>query len=451
MFSSSRSSSPVAPLPQPAITDLPDQLIALVFALLPVDTRLRCLEVCSGWHAVLSEPHLWRVCDLSSTSGVARRTPTLLRAALARAQGGLAELDLSGWSALPWGEVQAVAAASPQLLRLALCGLVWRNHSPALDLGRLRELQAAVPSLRLLACDVRCNGHEALALLAPSPLRLGILCVHCGDDEEGGGWRALTGEQVSGLASAAASHPSLRGLKLIAAPLNHQPALDALVAAAVQRRFSYLHLTACSLSPASQPALARLFASCPLTHFGVGNNYEPLLRGPEAAALCRAIAASRLRLLALDYLDFWGELPTALAAVRALAGHPTLEALFLWRNPVAACGRTQAAVGAALGALVAAPSALRFLDVGSCTLRDAAAGLFAGVGGGSRLRRLAAAHNQISEEVARNVVLPAARACPHLMEVLFEQYEIDALREAAAVARSRRPLDWPADEYVTGE
>lgn len=68
-----------------------------IFLLLPVDTRLRCREVSRGWHACLSNPELWQLCDLSDKSGVARRTIALLRAATKRALGTLRTLDVSGF------------------------------------------------------------------------------------------------------------------------------------------------------------------------------------------------------------------------------------------------------------------------------------------------------------------------------------------------------------------
>jgi hypothetical protein len=65
------SSAPLAPLPP-----------NLVFALIPVDTRLHCREVCRGWRAALSDASYWKELDLSDTSGVAARiTPALLFAA----------------------------------------------------------------------------------------------------------------------------------------------------------------------------------------------------------------------------------------------------------------------------------------------------------------------------------------------------------------------------------
>ncbi len=55
-----------------ALAPLPHALVLLIFSLVPVDQRLRCLEVCKGWRAVLLERSLWTCLDLSATAGLAR-------------------------------------------------------------------------------------------------------------------------------------------------------------------------------------------------------------------------------------------------------------------------------------------------------------------------------------------------------------------------------------------
>jgi hypothetical protein len=53
---------------------LPHALALALFALLPVDQRMRCAEVCRGWRAVLSDASLWLRVDLSPAGGVALAT-----------------------------------------------------------------------------------------------------------------------------------------------------------------------------------------------------------------------------------------------------------------------------------------------------------------------------------------------------------------------------------------
>ena len=67
---------------------LPRPLALAIFALLPVDTRLRCSEVSRAWRALLADTSLWTRLDLCSTSGV-RFSEALFRAAVAKAGGQL--------------------------------------------------------------------------------------------------------------------------------------------------------------------------------------------------------------------------------------------------------------------------------------------------------------------------------------------------------------------------
>jgi hypothetical protein len=77
-----------------ALSPLPLSVVLHIFSLLPVDARLRCLEVCRGWRAVFSERSLWTRLDLSTSCGVERVPLGLLRAAAARAGGLLVALDV---------------------------------------------------------------------------------------------------------------------------------------------------------------------------------------------------------------------------------------------------------------------------------------------------------------------------------------------------------------------
>jgi hypothetical protein len=100
-----------------ALAPLPHALVLLIFSLLPVDQRLRCLEVCKGWYATLNERSLWTRLDLSATAGLARpATDALLRAAAARAGGQLQTLDLTDSEAITQDALLAVARANADTL-----------------------------------------------------------------------------------------------------------------------------------------------------------------------------------------------------------------------------------------------------------------------------------------------------------------------------------------------
>jgi hypothetical protein len=112
-----------------SFASLPPPLAGAVFALLPVDTRLRCREVCRAWRDGVIAPSLWTALDLSPRGGVARRAATcsLLRAAAARAGNALEALDLSECAGMTDGsdtrhdETLAVLADNADML----CELSW--------------------------------------------------------------------------------------------------------------------------------------------------------------------------------------------------------------------------------------------------------------------------------------------------------------------------------------
>jgi hypothetical protein len=103
----------------PALTPLPLALVLHILPLLPVDTRLRCAQVCRSWRASLEDTSLWRRLDLTA-SGVSpdcEVTDALLHAAAARARGDLIALDLTDVSSVEWDAILAVITANNGSLR----------------------------------------------------------------------------------------------------------------------------------------------------------------------------------------------------------------------------------------------------------------------------------------------------------------------------------------------
>ena len=86
---------------------LPRPLALAIFALLPVDTRLRCCEVSRAWRALLADTTFFERSDLHASSDLARFSLPLLRAAVAKAGGQLRVLDISvqGSSSYRYGGV----------------------------------------------------------------------------------------------------------------------------------------------------------------------------------------------------------------------------------------------------------------------------------------------------------------------------------------------------------
>jgi len=333
----------------------PIELASLVFAQLPVDSRLRCREVSPAWRAFLSDTRFWQVCDLSLTSGVERRTPALLHAASERAQGTLRELDVSGWynekvrdGEVALGNAQLVPiieANAASLLELRAWKPVDSDEGGIATASVIEELLAAAPRLRLLECDAGVLGAEAQGPLPRllrepqfAPLRLLKVGINAEDVQPP--------LDVPAVAAWAATHTSLKRLELWHAPLNSELALDAVANLALSQ-LQYLDLFKCRLSPASLPALTRMLGSgSHLMVLRISNNRAPLLVGVAVPAFCTALRASRLKTLDLSRMRLWESQADGLAVIAACAAHPTLRTLYIQHNGLDQTSGTAAIVAA---------------------------------------------------------------------------------------------------------
>jgi len=351
-------------LKQLVLAPLFPELASLVFAQLPVDSRLRCREVCRGWRAFLADVRFWQVCNLSATSRVARRSPALLRAASERARGTLRELNVSEWYRMPVREgVETLDDEQllPVLRADAVSLLTLRAWMPVgganANAAAIERLFIAAPRLRLLECDAFLQEEEAEAvprlLREPqfAPLRLQTLVI------------SAHGVQppldVPALAAWAATHPSLKCLFLGGAQLDSQPALNA-VASLGTTQLQTLALIGCHLLPASLPALARTLESRSLKALTISNGNMPLFVGASVPTFCTALRASGLTSFDLRRMRLWESRADSLAIIAACMSHPTLRELsFEYNDLENAPGR--AAIEAALDALQASIPGLLLL------------------------------------------------------------------------------------------
>jgi len=353
------------------LSPLLPELISLVFALLPVDSRLRCREVCRGWRAFLSDARHWQVLDLSLTSGVARRTLALLRAACERAHGTLRELDVSAWYCAPveegeealWNELllPILRANAASLLELRAWLPVDSEVGSLTILKGVEWLFSAAPRLRLLECDASLSGEEARGPLPRllrkpqfAPMRLRMLEVNAEDVQPP--------PDVPALAAWAATHPTLKRLNLWHVPLDSAFALDAVVDLAVSQ-LQHLTLGFCNLTPASLPALTRMMERRSLTSLRIWNVGAPLLVGVDVPAFCAALRSSRLVIIELCHMRLWESQADGLAVIAACSSHPTLrEISFEYNDLEDAPGR--AVIQGALVALQESIPGLRltFID-----------------------------------------------------------------------------------------
>ena len=438
------------------ISSLPTALAHAIFFLLPVDSRLRCREVCKAWRRALEDPEqLWSRCDLSASSVLtAPRSSKLLHAAASRARGGLRKLDVSGptgdW--LDANDLETVAARNGNMVSLLAWGACYDAAMPGwhwLDSQRVDTLLAALPMLRELQVDAATQPANAGRLLAHPLLKMESLYVSCYERE--------TGEDlpldICQLSASCEAHPTLRGLRLRRAHLNEQPALDAVCTLAINQ-LARLELTECQLNSSSLPALARLLAVGSLSDLVLeGDGREILMEGPGLPAFCAALRASRLRKLSLRWCCLFNNLEDGQAVLTALAGHETLRVLDLkgnrpnlplvgWGSYAGGADRSAEAesilfaVGAALASLLTQDSVLESLSVEALYLKEGMRPLFDALPACRRLTSLEASWNDLGEAFVAERVLPAVRANQSLRA--FFLYQGDAPPEAELAMREVR-------------
>jgi hypothetical protein len=416
---------------------LPFAVLQSIFSQLPVDTRLRCAEVCTAWRDALRERAFWTArLDLSATSAlrVAAMAPLLL-AASARAAGGLVALDVSRCCNVPDAVLLRVVAANGGALReLRVCQDDDSDSArPGLPLWAVRDLLRAAPGLRVMHADLDCDGAQAhLALRNEDvfgPLRVRQLRVRDTDD------RPFGHDSGATLCRDVAAHASLRALCLhgVHRWLHYPGALNALVDAALALRLPALSLLDCDLPPAQTlaPPLARALDGGALTTLTL-SNASPLVI--EAGNILTATETMRdalrrcstLTSLSLSRTTFMPQL------LQGLAGHASLRTLHarLWRYG-----------DSFLAAILAADApALTALDVSSSRLGDAALSqLFRALRRSTHLRALDVSDNALSERCARDALLPSVRANGSLRQLVAAHDGADwpAAREAEALVAAR--------------
>jgi hypothetical protein len=393
---------------------LPHALLLLILALLPVDTRLRCAEVCRGWRAALAERSLWGRLALSPESGVATRrlTDALLRAAALRAGGALLSLAVTDCPAISYEALLAVVTANAATLQEARLCL---GASRELSCAQLEALLRAAPLLCTLHADVTCTAAEARRLLRNEPpfealrVRRLVVSAFVGGD-------AATLELAADLTTHAAAHASLEELCLVGAHLDAAVALDTVVEAALACRLRRLELFFCHLSPASAPALALLLGGGALTTLHLSSGGIQLLDEPAAVLLGAALRANTtLTSLGLQNTSLWQEPAAGVSLLNALTAHRSLCELQVGWNGV---GTAQQQAGASLGALIAANAPTRrSLDIDGSFLGDAGMGpLVDALPHNTHLQTIDCGANGMSDAFVRERLLPAVRpglACTH--------------------------------------
>jgi hypothetical protein len=423
---------------------LPPVLARDIFSRLPADARARAACVCPAWRTAIADPALWRRLDLSAESGVTCRVDdAALRAAAARARGGLEALGVTG-KQFSWQAVLAVAAANAASLRELQTAQRQYGPDEWTTEPQLQALLAAAPTLQVLEADVCCGGATARRLLRNEPplgpLRLRGLFIEFDDEDE------EEQERTFPALAELLAHPIARlGLyKYVTAPLT--PDELGLVADAAQALLlSELIFDDCVLSPAAAPALVRMLSSAALTEFTITNLVHgpavPVFDVPAAALLSDALRANRtLRRFTLLNVELWNDVQAAVTLWGVLTGHASIRTLVLNNNRVPTVAAA-VAIGVALGALVAANApALEELEVCGCSLGDVGLGpLCDALPRNNHLRELKVVDIDMSAAFAARRLLPAVRANTSLRDLdLYHAGEVpEAAMEAMLLVEAR--------------
>jgi hypothetical protein len=422
---------------------LPVALARELFARLPVDVRLRCREVSLAWRDALAERSLWTALVLAPTHlQCPRLSSGLVRAAAARADGHLTYLFHK--RILPYtvddnAALLDVARANAGALRWLTVG--------SLSLESAVALLAAAPSLhsldalRLTTVTI-ADAFRVLRKEPPfEPLCVHFLSLDAGSPEIPADVPAAT---VVSLLGDVASYEKLKRLQLECFPLNTPGVMDALMNAASTRRLTTLSLTRCDFEPGTAAALARFVAQASLQDFRVAGMRGVQLDAPAAALLGDALRANRtLTSLCLGNWTVSDDPAAFEALLTALTGHPSVHFLELCLDRVR--GEDAAAVGALLGALIAADApALEQLFISVCDFDEDLLGPSVdAMARNTHVWLLGVEDAQLSEAFARERLLPAVRANTglRLLDINHANSSAGAaaaIAEAEALVQARR-------------
>ena len=409
---------------------LPLPLALRIWRSLPCDVRLRCREVCRAWRNALAEPCLWTELDLTETSGVtARITPALLLAAEASAEGELECLSVT-YNHRLYDALRTVVTENADTLRHLR---IVRGANGYCNGDAFVDLMHIMPQHCVVEADVLALGGAHGPMLRNEPpfqnLRLRALRF----------W-ANAGTDPDGMATALKAHASLCKVEICGVRLDTFAAVDVVVDAALALRLTTLKLQDCRIIPASSMALQRLLrdgeALQELSLSG-GLLETHLLDAHVAPLLADALRSNRtLTSLTLHDMGLRRD-PGAMATMLGgLVGHASLTSCTLQH-----LGGHQAEpiLGPVFGALVAADSPLRMLDISRCMLGDVGMGpLVDALPRNTHLQELLCPDSGMSPAFVRDRLMPALRDANTSLRVLVSgSAEADAFVAARTAAAAR--------------
>lgn len=188
--------------------------------------------------------------------------------------------------------------------------------------------------------------------------------------------------------------------------------MDAFASAAIACDLEKLDLAACQLTPACNPAFARLLSHTRLTHLTISCDDNELIFDRRGALLFAAALRTNTMLTWLSFSasPLWCDTAAGVALLGALTNHPSLGYLKWSGEASVRYGASARAVaGAAFGALIAADSEqLECLDISHMQLGDEGLRFVAAaLPFNANLNELSLAYNDVSADFVQNELIPA--------------------------------------------
>ena len=286
---------------------LPRSLALVIFARLPVDTRMRCSEVSRAWRALLADTSLWRHLNVSTSSGCTHFSEALFRAAIAKAGGQLRVLDVNGRG----GELTIPTLLEALASNAATLEVLDARFPTPTPVDEVQDILEAAP---FALCQLRivADAEQARRYVCNEPpydrLLLHTLIVT-------GAGQLDSLESLEAFCSDLIEHPCLKSVIIHQASLGTAAAMRLLVSAAIALRLPGLGFVRCGCTRACVPELTRLVSAGEVIAL-VLHNYDVELfeAGADTDQFCAAVRAST-SLTRLDF-DHCGPNPDA-AAVAA--------------------------------------------------------------------------------------------------------------------------------------
>ena len=156
----------------PTFASLPHAVVLTILGDIPADQRARLALVCRAWRDMVADPAAWACLDLSvRTSGITVAvTDATLRAAVARANGGLRFLYLDDCVALTAAAQLEVVTANAGTLHTLSTLYEQREGVAPLPFHELEALARAVPQLEEFCADAQVTVARPRACCATTRL-----------------------------------------------------------------------------------------------------------------------------------------------------------------------------------------------------------------------------------------------------------------------------------------